>query len=64
MKRWTAGNKKRAQGGLPIGPAHFWPADYVDKYYQVQNGFSHVKPYRPEGIRILVGGASPPSIGV
>jgi alkanesulfonate monooxygenase len=31
---------------------------YSGKCYQVENGFSQVKPYRPEGIRINFGGAS------
>src|SRR6202023_4384506 len=40
------------------------PFSYHGKYYQVQNGFSQVKPYRPEGIRIFVGGASDAAIEV
>jgi alkanesulfonate monooxygenase len=40
------------------------PFSYSGKYYQVQNGFSQVKPYRPEGIRIFVGGASDAAIEV
>jgi alkanesulfonate monooxygenase len=33
------------------------PFSYRGKYYQVENGFSQVKPFRPEGIRIYFGGA-------
>jgi len=40
------------------------PFNYTGKYYKVENGFSHVKPYRPEGIRIFVGGASDAAIEV
>jgi len=40
------------------------PFSYDGKYYQVQNGFSHVKPYRSEGIPIFVGGASDAAIEV
>ena len=40
------------------------PFNYTGKYYKVENGFSHVKPYRPDGIRIFVGGASDAAIEV
>ena len=40
------------------------PFDYAGKYYQVRGGFSHVRPYHPEGIRIFVGGASDAAIEV
>jgi alkanesulfonate monooxygenase len=40
------------------------PFGYAGRYYQVENGFSHVKPYRPEGIRMFVGGASDGAIEV
>jgi alkanesulfonate monooxygenase len=40
------------------------PFTYSGKYYQVENGFSQVKPYRPEGIRIYFGGASDAAIEV
>jgi alkanesulfonate monooxygenase len=40
------------------------PFSYGGKYYQVENGFSQVKPYRPEGIRIYFGGASDAAIDV
>jgi alkanesulfonate monooxygenase len=40
------------------------PFNYAGKYYKVENGFSHVKPYRPEGIPIFVGGASDAAIEV
>ncbi len=40
------------------------PFSYAGKYYQVENGFSQVKPYRPEGIRIYFGGASDAAIAV
>jgi len=40
------------------------PFTYSGKYYQVENGFSQVKPYRPEGIRIYFGGASDAAIDV
>jgi alkanesulfonate monooxygenase len=40
------------------------PFTYPGKYYQVENGFSQVKPYRPEGIRIYFGGASDAAIEV
>src|SRR4030088_2931070 len=33
------------------------PFSYDGKYYQVENGFSQVKAYRPEGIRIYFGSA-------
>src|SRR5882762_7499410 len=32
------------------------PFNYSGKYYQVTNGFSQIKPYRPEGIPVFVGG--------
>jgi alkanesulfonate monooxygenase len=45
-----------------------WSSDklfsYSGKYYQVQNGFSQVKPYRSEGIPIFVGGGSDAAIEV
>jgi alkanesulfonate monooxygenase len=40
------------------------PFTYLEKYYQVENGFSQVKPHRPEGIRIYFGGASDAAIEV
>ena len=40
------------------------PFSYSGKYYQVENGFAQVKPYRPEGIRIYFGGASDAAIEV
>jgi alkanesulfonate monooxygenase len=40
------------------------PFTYSGKYYRVENGFSQVKPYRPEGIRIYFGGASDAAIDV
>jgi alkanesulfonate monooxygenase len=40
------------------------PFSYSGKYYQVQNGFSQVKPYRSEGIPIFVGGGSDAAIEV
>src|SRR6202167_495101 len=40
------------------------PFSYHGKYYQVQNGFSQVKPVRSEGIPIFVGGASDAAIEV
>ena len=40
------------------------PFTYKGKYYQVENGFAQVKPYRPEGIRIYFGGASDAAIEV
>src|SRR6266567_938001 len=40
------------------------PFAYEGKYYQVQNGFSQVKPYRSEGIPIFVGGGSDAAIEV
>jgi alkanesulfonate monooxygenase len=40
------------------------PFNYSGKYYQVENAFSQVKPYRPEGIRIYFGGASDSAIEV
>jgi alkanesulfonate monooxygenase len=40
------------------------PFTYEGKYYQVQNGFSQVKPYRSAGIPIFVGGGSDAAIEV
>jgi len=40
------------------------PFDYRGKYYQVEQGFSQVKPYRGEGIPVFVGGASDAAIEV
>jgi alkanesulfonate monooxygenase len=40
------------------------PFTYSGKYYQVENGFSQVKPYQPGGIRIYFGGASDAAIEV
>jgi len=40
------------------------PFSYSGKFYQVQNGFSQVKPYRREGIPIFVGGGSDAAIEV
>jgi alkanesulfonate monooxygenase len=40
------------------------PFTYSGTYYQVENGFSQVKPYRAEGIRIYFGGASDAAIEV
>lgn len=40
------------------------PFTYKGKYYQVENGFSQVRPYRPEGIRVYFGGASDAAIDV
>ena len=40
------------------------PFNYEGKYYQVQNGFSQVKPHRSEGIPIFVGGGSDAAIEV
>jgi alkanesulfonate monooxygenase len=40
------------------------PFDYAGKYYQVERGFSQVKPYSPEGIPVFVGGASDAAIEV
>jgi len=40
------------------------PFDYTGKYYQVRNGFSQIKPFSSEGIRIFVGGASDAAIEV
>jgi len=40
------------------------PFSYAGKYYQVDYGFSQVKPYRAEGIPIFVGGASDAAIEV
>lgn len=40
------------------------PFTYSGRYYQVENGFSQVKPYRPEGIWIYFGGASDAAIEV
>jgi alkanesulfonate monooxygenase len=38
------------------------PFSYAGKYYQVQNGFSQIKPARTEGIPIFVGGGSDAAI--
>ncbi len=40
------------------------PFSYDGRYYQVQNGFSQVKPYHREGIPIFFGGASDAAIEV
>jgi alkanesulfonate monooxygenase len=40
------------------------PFDYTGKYYRVRNGFSYIKPFSSEGIRIFVGGASDAAIEV
>ncbi|UZE47549.1 LLM class flavin-dependent oxidoreductase [Rhodopseudomonas sp. P2A-2r] len=40
------------------------PFTYNGKYYQVENGFSQVKPYRPGGIPVFFGGASDAAIEV
>jgi alkanesulfonate monooxygenase len=40
------------------------PFSYAGRYYQVENAFSQVKPYRPDGIRIYFGGASDAAIDV
>jgi alkanesulfonate monooxygenase len=40
------------------------PFSYAGKYYQVENAFAQVKPYRKEGIRIYFGGASDAAIDV
>ncbi|MDB5620824.1 LLM class flavin-dependent oxidoreductase [Tardiphaga sp.] len=40
------------------------PFSYSGKYYQVENGFSQVKPFNPAGIPIFVGGASDAAIEV
>jgi alkanesulfonate monooxygenase len=40
------------------------PFSYAGKYYQVENGFSQIKPSRREGIPIFVGGASDAAIEV
>ncbi|MFO1109622.1 MAG: LLM class flavin-dependent oxidoreductase [Bradyrhizobium sp.] len=40
------------------------PFTYKGKYYQVENGYSQVKPYRPDGIRIYFGGASDAAVSV
>ena len=40
------------------------PFSYSGTYYQVENGFSQVKPYRPDGIRIYFGGASDAAVDV
>src|SRR3981081_2383576 len=40
------------------------PFSYDVKYYQVQNGFSQVKPYRSEGIPIFVGGGQDAAVDV
>ena len=40
------------------------PFSYAGKYFQIENGFSQVKPYLPEGIPVFVGGASDAAIEV
>ena len=40
------------------------PFSYEGKYYQVQGGFSQVKPFHAEGIPIFVGGGSDAAIEV
>jgi alkanesulfonate monooxygenase len=40
------------------------PFSYAGKYYQVEHGFSQIKPTRGEGIPIFVGGASDAAIEV
>lgn len=40
------------------------PFNYAGKYFQIENGFSQVKPYHPEGIPVFVGGASDAAITV
>jgi alkanesulfonate monooxygenase len=40
------------------------PFSYKGKYYQVENAFSQVKPYKPSGIDIYVAGASDAAIEV
>ena len=40
------------------------PFSYAGKYYQVENAFAQLKPYRKEGIRIYFGGASDAAIDV
>lgn len=40
------------------------PFSYSGTYYEVQNGFSQVKPHRPGGIPIFVGGGSDAAIEV
>ena len=40
------------------------PFDYDGKYYKVENGFSQVKPYHPDGIYTFVGGGSDAAIEV
>src|ERR1700738_2191119 len=40
------------------------PFSYDGKYFQVQNGFSQVKPYRSEGIPVFVGGGSDAALEV
>ena len=40
------------------------PFSYAGKYYQVENGFSQVKPYRAGGIPVFFGGASDAAIEV
>src|SRR4029078_7846021 len=40
------------------------PFSYPGNYYQAENGFALVKPFRPEGIRIYFGGASDAAIDV
>ena len=40
------------------------PFDYHGKYYQVENGFGDIKPYRESGVPIYFGGASAAAIPV
>ncbi|MBV9538700.1 MAG: LLM class flavin-dependent oxidoreductase [Acidisphaera sp.] len=40
------------------------PFDYAGRFYQVERGFADLKPYRPGGIPVYFGGASPAAIAV
>lgn len=40
------------------------PFNYRGKYYTVEGGFSSIRPYRPEGIPVFVGGASQAAVEV
>jgi alkanesulfonate monooxygenase len=40
------------------------PFDYAGRYYQVERGFSNLKPLRPDGIPVYFGGASDAAIKV
>lgn len=40
------------------------PFSYEGKHYRVENGFSNVKPYHPNGIPVFFGGASDAAIDV